>query len=139
MQRDLKKMVLGMIREHEGFRQFPYKDTVGILTVGYGRNLVHNGISRTEANYLLVRDVDRCYAKLHQWFVDWDDFELNRQAALIDMCFNLGWDGFLKFEKMIEAIREKCWNVAADEAKQSKWFGQVGKRAEEIVHLLRYG
>ena len=38
----------------EGFRSKPYSDTVGKLTIGYGRNLDDVGITRNEAFQMLL-------------------------------------------------------------------------------------
>ena len=41
------------VKKHEGFETKPYKDTVGKLTIGYGRNLEDNPLS-VEQNYQFV-------------------------------------------------------------------------------------
>ena len=41
------------LKRDEGFRSHPYRDTVGKLTIGYGRNLDDVGISEREAEQLL--------------------------------------------------------------------------------------
>ena len=51
--------VQDLISKHEGLRLFPYADTVGKLTIGFGRNLTDIGISRDEADALLTNDLDR--------------------------------------------------------------------------------
>ena len=40
---------IAILKEHEGRRLKPYTDTVGKLTIGYGRNLTDVGISDEEA------------------------------------------------------------------------------------------
>lgn len=133
--------VIGMIKQHEGFRDKPYRCTAGKLTIGYGRNLDDVGISNREATVLLYNDIMEATESVRVVFsgFEFDEFSKNRQAALIDMMFNLGRSRFLKFKKMITAIRCKDWNEAADQAKDSRWFSQVGKRGVNIVMLLREG
>ena len=46
-----------LIAKHEGLRLKPYKDSVGKLTIGYGRNLDDVGISQEEAEILFSADV----------------------------------------------------------------------------------
>ena len=41
----------------EGLRLKPYRDTVGKLTIGWGRNLEDNGITKLEAEVLLDHDL----------------------------------------------------------------------------------
>ena len=45
----MRELLMSMLKRHEGFRAFPYLDTVGKLTIGYGRNLSDVGISIEEA------------------------------------------------------------------------------------------
>ena len=40
--------MIGLIIEHEGFKSKPYTDTVGKITIGVGRNLTDNGLSKEE-------------------------------------------------------------------------------------------
>lgn len=51
----------------EGLRLKPYRDTVGKLTIGIGRNLDDVGISEAEAEYLLSNDLDRTISDLDKY------------------------------------------------------------------------
>lgn len=138
---NIPNKVIGMIKQHEGFRDKPYRCTAGKLTIGYGRNLDDVGISNREATILLYNDIIEATESVRVVFsgFEFDEFSENRQAALIDMMFNLGRSRFMKFKKMITAIRCKDWNEAADQAKDSRWFYQVGERGVKIVRLLMEG
>ena len=46
------------IKQHEGFSRFPYVDTVGKVTIGYGCNLTDCGISEATADQMLDEDLD---------------------------------------------------------------------------------
>ena len=50
------------LTRHEGLRLKPYRDTLGHLTIGVGRNLSEVGISEAEAIALLDADIQRRYA-----------------------------------------------------------------------------
>lgn len=127
-----------LVKKHEGLRLKPYRDTVGKLTIGYGRNLDDKGISNSEAEMLLDNDLKEVYGDLESIFgrTIWEE-DINRLAALSSMRFNLGSSGFRGFKKMIEAVKSRNWEEAADQAEKSKWYSQVGVRAKEIVDLLR--
>ena len=128
-----------MIIKHEGIRLKPYKDTMGLLTIGVGRCLDRKGITQEEAYILLRNDIAECIEQLEDnlpWFVRLDDA---RQDALTDMCFNLGINGLLKFKNMLSAIERKDWNTAHNEALNSAWARQVGPRAIEIANILLKG
>jgi len=129
-----------MIRRHEGLRLFPYQCTEGEWTIGYGRNLEDKGISRDEANLLLENDISECELDLNRMFAFNEVVRLSsRRNALIDMRFQLGAGGFRAFTKMIEAIRQRDWDTAADEALNSLWAQQTPERAQEIAKMLREG
>lgn len=116
----------------------PYIDTVGKLTIGYGRNLDDNGISKKEADYLFDNDFDNCERELSQysWYANQP---ASVQAALINMCFNLGLPRLLGFKRMIAALKANNRTLAAQEALNSKWATQVGQRAKDVAVMLREG
>ena len=48
-----KEKLIEQLRLHEGVEHMPYKDTVGKLTIGVGRNLDDRGLSDDEIDYIL--------------------------------------------------------------------------------------
>src|SRR5258706_14343072 len=84
----------------EDLRLQLYTDTVGKLTIGVGRNLTDNGISRDEAILMLDNDIRKafndCY-KAFTWFHFLDDV---RQEVILDMTFNMGLPRLVGFRKM---------------------------------------
>jgi len=127
-----------IIKSHEGLKTKPYKDSIGKMTIGIGRNLDENGISADEAIYLMRNDIARCEEELRR--NDWYLIQpKNVKYALIDMCFNMGIARLLGFKKMISALRKRDYTEAAREALDSKWASQVGKRATNIAIMIREG
>lgn len=122
---------------HEGLRLKPYRDTVGRLTVGVGRNLDDVGISHEEAMLLLEHDITRardgCEAAF-PWFVG---LSPERQAVLVNMAFNLGLGGLIRFRKMLACLETGNYEGAAVEMLDSAWAVQVGKRATELAAQMR--
>ena len=133
---------LKLIKKHEGTgpvrngRYFPYACPAQKLTIGFGRNIEERGISEDEAEFLLHNDVQECIRFLKKAFYKFDSFLQIRQIALIDMSYNLGFAGFLKFKKMVAAIYKEDWEEVAAQAKDSKWYDQVGDRGKKIVEML---
>jgi lysozyme len=123
---------------HEGVRLKPYKDSVGKLTIGIGRNLDDKGITKKEAKYLCRNDVKDVVEQLanYEWFCK---LEPVRQKVLIDMGFNLGVPGLLQFKNMIQALKDNEFIAAANEMKNSKWHSQVGERALRLEEMMRTG
>ena len=129
------------IKGNEGYRSKPYKCTVGKITIGWGRNLSDNGISEYEATIMLDSDINDASADLRRVF-NYEDFEtlsFNRRMALTDLMFNLGYVSFCTFKKMIQAIKDKDWEEAAVQLKDSDYYKQVTSRAERNMKLLKEG
>lgn len=123
---------------HEGLRLKPYRCTAGKLTIGVGRNLEDKGISHHEALFLLRNDIAEVTSQLEQF--DWfRTLGPVRRKVLIDMCFNLGIQGLLGFQKMIEALKRADYGRAADEMVNSRWYGQVGERGRRLERMMRTG
>ena len=81
--------LIDLLMKHEGVRNKPYEDTVGVLTIGVGRNLDDVGLSIDEIHYLLKNDIKRCRHELSgafDWFLDLDPV---RQDAMMDMCLSI--------------------------------------------------
>ncbi len=123
---------------HEGLRLKPYKDSVGIITIGIGRNLEDVGISKEEAMIMLSNDVERTIddCKKFQWFDLLDDV---RKKVIIDMIFNLGLTRFSGFRNTIKAIADHRFTEASKHMMDSKWARQVGIRAERLSYMMETG
>ncbi len=121
------------IKRCEGLSLKPYLDTVKKITIGYGRNIQDNGISEEEAKFLFKNDLQRCIHDLNQHKV-LEGHNIHAQAALINMCFNMGINRLLGFKKMLAAWRIKDYLTVAAEALNSKWAIQVPLRAQEVYN-----
>ena len=128
-----------LLLKHESYQQFPYADTNGFLTIGVGRNLQARGVSQPEALYMLDEDIKYFSTKLSSSLKFFNELNEDRQIALIDMCFNLGLQGFLNFKQMILALEACDYERAADEMKNSRWAEQVKDRAFELAEIIRTG
>lgn len=128
-----------LLIRHEGIRIHPYQDTVGKLTIGVGRNLDDVGLSKSEIMFMLRNDVMRAWSSAqgdYPWFVELDPI---RQDVILNMIFNLGEGGFAGFKKLIKALDEKNFELAAKEMLDSKWATQVGLRAKELAVMMITG
>jgi lysozyme len=140
-----------MLQRHEGTgpvrdgRLFPYLDTVGKWTLGWGRNITDRGISGDEALFLLQNDIEQVKRELDQALPWWTKLDDVRRDVLIDMGFNLGvltpplTAKLLTFKTSLGLIEKGWYEEAADRLKQTKWAQQVGSRADELIEMLRTG
>lgn len=146
-----KDRILAHLRQAEALRLKPYLDCCGQpwrqcvcdrkgkLTIGYGRNLDDVGLSHAEASYLLDRDLERAAVAVVNalsWAGQLDDVRL---AVLIEMAFNLGIGGLLRFRRMLTALEARQFSDAAREMLDSTWAGQVGTRAQRLAREMESG
>lgn len=123
----------------EGLRLKPYRDSVGKLSIGIGRNLDDVGISAAEAEVLLETDIAHAAADLDRALPWWRGLSEARQRALLNMAFNLGLPRLLGFTAMLADLERGDFAAAAREAVDSRWARQVGARAQRIAMLLAEG
>lgn len=128
-----------ILRRNEGWRQKPYRCTAGKLTIAYGRNLEDVGISRDEAEMMLLNDIRKAAADLDFAMRWWRDLSDVRQEALCDMAFNLGLPRLSGFRRMLAALQAERWQDAAAECLDSKYARDVGQRAERNAHAFEHG
>lgn len=133
--RALEQQLIG----HEDLRLKPYRCSAGKLTIGVGRNLDDNGISRVEAMMMLRNDITSTRFALEKAVPGFLGLSSQRRRALIDMCFNLGLPRFLQFKQMLAAIAEGDFDRAAGEMLSSRWAAQVGQRANTLAAMMREG
>ena len=141
---------------HEGLRLTPYRCSKGKLTVGVGRNLEDNpltaaeekvlgrfdiskGITKSEAYYLLGNDIRRVTRECRQNIPFFEHLDDERQYALVDMAFNLGINGLLKFKKMLAFMGVGNYRQAAAECLNSQYAKEVGPRARRIASTIETG
>jgi len=130
--------LIEQLKVHEGLRLKPYHCTEGYLTIGYGRNLETNGITEAEAEMLLANDVFKVMEQLADHGL-LQDHTKPRQDVLINMAFQMGVSGLLKFKKMILALDERRYYQAAKEMLDSRWAKQTPNRANELAKQMRTG
>ena len=146
--------LIEQIKRHEGFSEHTYRCPAGKLTIGYGYNLDANplklssveikqaaigGMREHEAERLLKLMVGRCIDQLDiaiPWVVNMGDV---RESVLINMAYNMGIVGLMKFTKTLALIKAGDYPKAADEMLRSRWAKQAGHRAVELSEQMRTG
>lgn len=143
------RRLIDQIKFEEGLRLEAYTCPAGKLTIGYGHNLdaspslegqkIPHRIDAAFAEVLLEIDIDKTIALLSE---KWHGFQLlppARRDACINMAFQLGVTGFMKFKKMRDAMLKCDWQKAADEALNSNWAKQTPERAQRVAGQIRTG
>lgn len=127
------------LRRDEGERRKPYRDTVGKLTAGVGRNLDDVGLRADEIQLMLENDVSSAVYDLDTHLPWWRKLNGARQNALINMCFNLGITRLKGFKRTLSLLEAGAFEAASIEVMNSKWADQVGQRAQRIARAFREG
>lgn len=120
----------------EEFQAFPYLCPANHTTVGLGRNLDANPFTEEEAERWATEELERLWKSLLvrlPWLPGKDTEVI---MIILDMAYNMGLDGVLSFKKMLQAIKESCYLLAAEELKDSKYFKQTKSRAEFHYNTL---
>ena len=133
-----RELLRSQLERHEGLRLHPYHDTVGKLTVGYGRNLDDVGITRDEADFMLDNDIEQVELQL-ETVDEYVGLDQVRQTVVANMAYNLGFHGLMQFSRMWKAIGRRDYDSAAREMLDSRWSKQVGNRAVELARIMRFG
>ena len=93
-------------------------------------------LSPEEAEYILKNDIKNCIDSLIK-----HDFYISAPAplkcALINMAFQMGVSGLLKFRKMIKYLNEKNYSKAASEALDSEWGREFVKRSKDVADIIK--
>lgn len=124
------------LRIDEDVRTKIYLDSLGIPTIGVGRNLRDKGLSAEEIAYLLDNDITDAEQDARALFPTFDKLSEVRKAVLVNMCFNLGRDRAAQFKKLRKAVLDEDWAQAAVEMLNSKWASQVGHRADRLAKQM---
>ena len=128
-----------LLKKHEGLRFTLYKCPAGKLTIGYGHNIEDRGISEKCAEFILQEDREIAYRQVKNAVSDFCILTEARQYVLIDMCFNMGISKLLAFKKMLKALKNNDYSLAAKEMLDSKWAAQVPERAKELSEIMETG
>ena len=131
--RDIAK---AQIKVDEGVRFKVYRDSLGIETVGVGRNIRDKGLSMQEVDLLLDNDLTDAERDARAIFPTFDKLSDIRKAVLLNMSFNMGRERLSKFKKLRKAVQDEDWAEAARQMILSTWATQVGARATRLAKQM---
>ena len=126
------------IMEHEGFEEAPYLDTLGNKTVGIGHKVLKGETIPTDKAGLLDL-YDRDFTKAldnAKSIVDENSIRPEAFGVLVEMNFQMGKKGTLGFKKMLKALKNSDYKLAATELLDSKFAKQTPDRANVLAKLL---
>lgn len=126
----------------EGKKYSVYKDSLGYYTIGVGRMVDSRKggkLSDDEIEYLLNNDIDNIQKQvLNQ--IPWScKLSPARLGVLLNMTFQMGIKGVLRFKNTMKMIEVGDYNGAADGMMNSLWAKQTPKRAKRLSTQMRTG
>ena len=132
------KNLIKQIKKHEGFSSTVYQCTEGYDTIGYGFAVKDLYLSKEICNKILKQKISELKLKISQkfdWFTDSPD---QVQDVVINMCYQLGINGFSKFKKTIYYLETEQYEEASEEMLDSLWARQTPNRAKELSDEIKY-
>lgn len=123
----------------EGRRRRLYKDTVGKLTIGVGRNIEDRGLRDDEIDLMLSNDIDEAISIARSVVPIFDKLDDVRQEVVTNMALNLGQTRLSGFKQFIGALMRFDFQRATTEMMDSKWYEQVGDRGKRLAYAMREG
>ena len=133
----------------EGRKLKAYTCSMGHKTIGIGHNLdvkpAFNGqripdiISDQVCDLIFDRDLNDTITQLNFVWLANTKLDPARRDAVINMCFQLGINGVMKFKLMLNALERSDWVAAKAHALDSSWAKQTPERAERVAEQLLTG
>ena len=138
--------IINSIKAHEGYEPMVYQCTEGHDTIGIGFKVadlklsekVCDLIMEEKLNDLILEEIlddliSRIERKLSWFRYAQDEVKL----VIVNMSYQMGLSGVLKFKRALAAMEIKNWDLAATEMLDSLWAKQTSRRANELADLIR--
>lgn len=123
---------IAFLKKQEGCRLIPYRDQVGLPTIGYGhllKSMDHPAITPARAEQMLREDVAVAEEQALELAPNLANHP-RRLAALTDLCFNVGAKALVG-SGTVAAFKREDWKDAAE--RFVKW--NKGRVKGELVPL----
>ena len=127
------KALIKRIGVNEGFRSKPYQCSEGVWTIGHGITW----LTEEESLHILTGRISQLHLKLLDKLDWYKDMPPEVQGIIIEMCYQMGFTGFTKFKKAISHMKNKEFQLAAEEMLDSIWAKQTPNRANRLADIVR--
>ena len=119
----------------EGVVHEIYNDHLGYPTFGIGHLITEDENDRVIEAF--DKDVQSVLSDCSILYPNFESLPEEAQQIIANMMFNLGRPRLSKFRGMKAGVDDQNWERAADEMVDSRWYRQVGARAERLVERMR--
>ena len=127
------------IKQNEGFSLKPYKDQLGHLTIGYGHLILSNEkfllkkqMHKKELEQIFENDFMKAVSNFNTTL---KPLVSNKREAelLIEMVFQLGIRGCLKFKNLIKNMKKGNKYLVCLDMMDSLWYKQTPYRVKVLI------
>ena len=140
---DMKRL-LKSVKEHEGYRNKVYLDSLGKRTVGVGHLCVEDHweddkeYSEKYLMKILKDDLKNAIQGAERLLKGCPILDSLAREIVIEMVFQLGETGVSKFKNMLKALEEgPHYKTAAIEMLDSRWAKQTPNRAKKMSNSMK--
>ncbi len=127
------------IKNNEGYSNKAYKDQLGYYTIGYGHLIKKNETRYLKGTYskefltnIFEIDFKKALENYRKFFYKKNHNNKDRDL-LVEMIFQLGLNGVLKFKKLLFYLNKKQIYMTCFEMMNSLWYKQTPKRVENLI------
>ena len=140
---DMKRL-LKSVKQHEGYRNKVYLDSLGKRPVGVGHLCVEDfweDDKEYEEKFLLTiieHDLKSAIKSAERLLKGCPILDSLAREIVIEMVFQLGETGVSKFKNMLKALEEgPDYKTAAIEMLDSRWAKQTPNRAKKMSNSIK--
>jgi len=131
------------LRGDEGEKLVAYQDHLGFWTISIGVLIdgrKGGGITKEESSYLFNNRLKAKEEELRRRLPVFATLDEARQGVLLNMAYQMGVDGLLRFPAMLRAVQAKDWTKAAAEILDSKYAREdTPARAKRMARQMESG
>jgi lysozyme len=132
------------IKRHEGYVGYPYTDTLGFLTGGYGHRIIAGEELPTDREgweKLFQKDLLLAKEGAKKLIAKYKvkDLPCVPEEIIVEMVYQMGETGVSKFKKMFKALKKepKDYEEASSQMMDSRWAKQTYSRARNLSEKMR--
>lgn len=122
---DLLAVALPQIKREESCRLVAYLDSKGIPTIAWGRAdagvKLGMACTQAEADEWLLAKVNQTIAEIDGALPWWRSMAIPRQAVLLEMAYQMGLNGLVRFHGALTAMHAGNWALAKAQMLNSDW------------------
>tara|TARA_R110002072_G_scaffold275506_1_gene436596 strand:+ start:111 stop:524 length:414 start_codon:yes stop_codon:yes gene_type:complete len=129
--------LIDSIKQHEGYVGIVYKDSLGIDTIGYGFAIKDLELDKDVCDIILERKLHNLEDSVNLKFSWFMYMPQEIKDVVMEMCYQLGVNGFSKFKKTVSYLQDRQFEEASVEMLDSLWAKQTPNRAKELSNRVK--